>query len=472
MSLTSVRGYFTLGNISVSDNIFAGRGVFPKIVSVTPSIKNNDTATIRYCGIAFDWYYRSTNGDANLVSAGRWLHGNEGASGSDSLLDSAWNPSAYKNFPGSITFNVNSSYPMNTSPTVDGTLQVSTLKGYGIAITIVYQRQMTSTTSVLQRDYIYLTQEETDKYIPMWLTPFSPSIQFNAVRCDANGSPNDEGNHVLVAVKLNTRGKFNISQMISAGYKSSPTVTLDGSYVSHTLTLQKCYNGVFEYTIVSGEEVGITKPTAIPAEVSASSDHTLLIRFADAYEPCEMPVEISRAFANLHLSEYSKGGACFGGFSKSNAQNGPLLESYYPIVAYAGITDARDTLQYLAFEGSKFKAYSGDSNAPLYPVLRTHHMLATLQGVITPSSAISGRTAQHVICKIPSAYAPEYITASLQQGTGTAIWLLRIYPDNYTDTDGTDRSCQVTFSRYRKGESYAEAAAGDWLPFYATWVIA
>lgn len=469
MSLKSVYGNFDLVGLSASSDIFAGRGVFPKTVTITPTIRNNQAVSIRDCGIAFDWYYRSANGEASLVSGGRWLHGNQNASGSDSTLDTAWSSGGTKQFPASVVFNTASGYPMYSGATPEGTLQVSTLKGYGIAISIVYQRQISSTSSVLQRDYIYLTQEETDKYIPMWLTPFSPSIQFNAVRCDADGSPDDEGNHVLVAVKLNTRGKFTIAQMIAAGYKSSPTVTLDGNYVSHTLTLQKCYDGVFEYTLVSGEEVGITKPTAIPAEVSASSDHTMLIRFADAYEPCEMPVEISRAFANLHLSEYSKGGACFGGFSKSDATFGPLLESYYPIYAYAGVVDGRDTSQTLGFESGRFTGYSGDANG--YPVLRTHHRIASLQAVITPTAAIAGSTTQYVICKIPAEYAPRYMTAVLQQGTGTAVWLLRVYPDGYTDTDGTDRSCQVTFARYRKGESYAEAAAGDWLPLYATWFM-
>lgn len=469
MSLKSVRGYFELVGLTASADIFAGRGVFPKTVTVTPAIKNNQTVPIKNCGIALDWYYHSTNGDASLVSSGRWLFGNQNASGADSTLDAAWSAGGSKQFTASVNFNTASGYPMNTTATPEGTLQISTLKGYGIAITIAYQRQTGSNSYVLQRDYIYLTQEETDKYIPMWLTPFAPSLQFNAVRCDADGNPSDEGNHVLVAIKLDTRGKFTISQMISAGYKNTPTVTLDGNYISTALTLQKCATGVFEYTIVSGEQVGLTKPTAIPGEVSPSSDHTLVVRFADQYEPCEMPLEISRAFANLHLSEYPDGGACFGGFSKSDSFHGPMLESYYPIMAYAGITDGRDIGMTLAFEGAKFKPYSGDPNG--YPQLRTHHMIATLQAVITPASAIAAGTTQYVICKIPPAYAPRYMTPVLQQGTGTAVWLLRIYPNNYTDTDGTDRSCQVTFARYRKGESYAEAAAGDWLPFYATWVM-
>ena len=77
---------------------------------------------------------------------------------------------------------------------------------------------------------------------------------------------------------------------------------------------------------------------AITAAFDKASAHRLTLSFGDAYESVTATLDVSRAFANLHLSGMRTGGACFGGFCLST-ENDPKLETHYPLHAYAGIAN-------------------------------------------------------------------------------------------------------------------------------------
>lgn len=162
---------------------------------------------------------------------------------------------------------------------------------------------------------------------------------------------------------------------------------------------------------------------------------------------------------------------CFGGFS-SSTDAAPLFECRYPAKFYNGIEDElnKEPRVLTLITDGKFQAYDFSLDLQMLIFGR----VVMLRGVITPSKTIAGGTDQHVICKVPAAYAPPRVITSLQQGTGTAIWLMRVYPNDYEAIENNvtvDRSCQVTFSRYRNGDAYANASSGNWLPFHDTWII-
>lgn len=341
MSLTSTGGGFELTSFSGTRNIFAGRNQVPSTASVSFAIKNNNSFAIESCGISFGWFYRTTSGDANLVASDSYLHGNSSASGSASQI--SWASGSSKSFSGSVGLLGNVYSTMYGTPTVDGTLQVSPTRGCGIEIIIVYQRYVNGTLRLIS-ERIRLTQEETDKRMPVWIKPFTPSIEVNAVRYDSTtGVPSDEGEKILVAVKMNKRGVFSASDMISAGYPSTLAVSLGKSGTAHpqgstTITLAQCINGIYEFAInSSGEATRLSGPSIYTGTVSNSEKWVLSVGFVDSYEPCSATVEIDEAFANVHLSEYPEGGVCFGGFSKSAELGKALFENYYPSRLYGGI---------------------------------------------------------------------------------------------------------------------------------------
>ena len=106
---------------------------------------------------------------------------------------------------------------------------------------------------------------------------------------------------------------------------------------------------------------------------------------------------------------------------------------------------------------SSFKPYSDDSyNIPEY---RKIDKMVEIRGCIAPAATIaSGGSA--VIFTLPTGYRPHKEIYVICQGTGRAIWLLTIHPDNGN----------VAFSRYGKGD-YTEASTSVWLPFHTTFSV-
>lgn len=153
---------------------------------------------------------------------------------------------------------------------------------------------------------------------------------------------------------------------------------------------------------------GITDSTsAITTTFSNGSDWSFLLVVTNGYETRSASASIPRAFANLHLSGCSTGGACFGGFSKS-AEGAPMLESYYPAYLYGGIALANGGVEELVLpfdDGAIFKLREDN---PLQPTLRRFGHVIELHGEIQPTQSISGSTTYYPICTLPAEYAPHH----------------------------------------------------------------
>ena len=188
--------------------------------------------------------------------------------------------------------------------------------------------------------------------------------------------------------------------------------------------------------------------------------YRLTVTVGDAYDTAQASVVLPRAYTNFHQSGAARGGAAFGMFSGSTDADA-LLESAYPIHAYEGVYGADGarldgiTEYAITAFGSQFAAYS-DSEAP--KAARTGR-LVQLSGACQPTVAIPGGADEQLLFTLPRACWPLMPVCRVCNGAAAATWLLRV------GTDG-----RATLSRYRNGASYAQAAAGAWLPLEAAWI--
>lgn len=113
---------------------------------------------------------------------------------------------------------------------------------------------------------------------------------------------------------------------------------------------------------------------------------------------------------------------------------------------------------------SKFTNYANsDANAPVY---RRVGNMVEIRGAVAPTETITGGDTNHQIFTLPVGYRPSMNVYSLQQGSGQAIWLLRVSSGGSVD-----------FTRYRIGNAWADAVAktdttdGAWLPFQITYFV-
>lgn len=152
----------------------------------------------------------------------------------------------------------------------------------------------------------------------------TPTIDIFELQRAINGNPSDEGENVLATLKLGMADANEASNMrLALYYFQGEELDLD-SYIDLTGSIGTLLNGV------NGSADLIT------ATFGNGFDWNFILTFGDAYEAVEAPAAIFRAFANMHLSGASTGGACFGGFGTSTEGN-PKLESYFPVYPYKGI---------------------------------------------------------------------------------------------------------------------------------------
>lgn len=154
----------------------------------------------------------------------------------------------------------------------------------------------------------------------------APAIQaFSLERCNASGAVDDEGEKLLASVHLSIGDDTRLSDMTCCLYYAQDGTPTEGSpCVDLTDSLEALLAGVQDST------------TLVPLTVARTSDWRFLLVFGDGWEQAAGGLEISRAFANLHLSGASTGGAAFGMFGTST-EGSPKLECAYPAHFYAGI---------------------------------------------------------------------------------------------------------------------------------------
>ncbi len=86
--------------------------------------------------------------------------------------------------------------------------------------------------------------------------------------------------------------------------------------------------------------------------------------------------------------------------------------------------------------------------------------IVSIRGCIRPTTTIAGGTTNHLIFTLPVGYCPDKKYYQRCQGSGSYSWLLAVYEDG-----------KAYFSRYNKGDTYADASTSTWLPFNATFFI-
>lgn len=172
-------------------------------------------------------------------------------------------------------------------------------------------------------DDFYNIYGDDNKYLAIVDKHYSPSIpSFEVSRTS------DESTSVWTTLKLGCASGLDTTQKARMTYKAY----VDGKEVTipSTITQAMLFSGITENTtFLSGTEVGV------------DSDHVVTVTWGDSYESASASYTVLRSFANLHLSGYSTGGACFGGFcsNETDATGAHVakLESYYPIYARKGI---------------------------------------------------------------------------------------------------------------------------------------
>ena len=149
-----------------------------------------------------------------------------------------------------------------------------------------------------------------------------PAVSMFTVERATGTQPNDEGENVLVSVKLSTGAFADMSSAyLRLYYMENGEPTSDSGYIDLTGSIGTLLEGVTDDS------------TLVTGTFSNSGNWVFKLVFGDADESAESVSVLPRAFANVHLSGDARGGVCFGGFSHGMG----AFESYYPAFFYNGI---------------------------------------------------------------------------------------------------------------------------------------
>lgn len=156
-------------------------------------------------------------------------------------------------------------------------------------------------------------------------TYYQPRVTDFDIERRIENTPNDEGVDVFTTMQLALSDAAGAKFMQAHLYfAENAEATQESEYIDLTARIPDLLIGVTDSTDL------------IFRQFSNGSNWDFLLVFGDQYESTTAKWTLARAFANLHLSGETTGGACFGGFSTSTLGN-PKLESHYPGFFYAGI---------------------------------------------------------------------------------------------------------------------------------------
>lgn len=188
----------------------------------------------------------------------------------------------------------------------------------------------------------------------------------------------------------------------------------------------------------------------VPGIFSNGTDWSFLLVFGDGYERATAAYNISRAFANLHLSGYPTGGACFGGFCTSTQDN-PKLESYYPAHLYGGIKKIGNGWQELTLVNGTTPAIYGGG------VLRCRKIEDKC--IITGSVEVKPSSSTLALADLPEGFVPAYNVFSLNACSGGRIARIAAYSNEEANTADTRGKLVLTWVKdISDGDNYTSAA--------------
>lgn len=305
---TADKGYFTVTALSFTPSVAA----MGETVQFSVTIKNSSGKAISSCYIRMAGDYPSTDAPSGVgeVPGYVYLHGGP----SFAMASISWANGSSKTFTGSFTWTKgfyaldDSSYVLSPS---SANLRLSIVTG-------------TDFDDGTNYDNIRKLCGSSGEYLHLLSKRDNPRVTLDMWR-----TPDDESSSVATTIKLTSDVSSSVFQnrgysakLYYSSVNNSPTTS--DSTTTLNATIAQMLTGISGST------------SAVTAKFSNGSDWYFLLVVSNGYESNSATCSIPRAFANLHLSGCSTGGACFGGFS-SSTENNPKLESYYPVYLYGGI---------------------------------------------------------------------------------------------------------------------------------------
>ena len=266
---------------------------------------------------------------------------------------------------------------------------------------------------------------------------FSPQITaMNLVRAK-DGLPNDEGENVLTTLKLAVDGGgYDYSRFLSAKlyYARGDSATTADTSIDLT--------GNIADQLPSAEN----DPNLIPGTYDKAYDWDFLLVFGDEYEAFYGRFNLGMAFANLHLSGVSTGGACFGGFSTSGYGK-PKLESYYPGYFYKGINKLGEDWNYLTpLTGTTPAEFGGGQ-------LRCRKV--ENKCIVEGSLMVKPGSSTLVLAALPDGYTPEKGVFSINACEGGRVARIVVGGDG---EENAGKLCVSWVKNLTDGSNYTAAA--------------
>lgn len=313
---TSAKKYFEVTALSFSPNVMT----VDEEVNQSITVKNVSGKKIGSMYATLVMYYPRSNGQI-YTSQLVYAFGSPGGA-NYGMLSISWASGASKTFTGKYKFEV--PYPaqivdrlMPIYPPDSHTGDNNRGLRFGFTTDIIF-------ADGTNTDYFYDIRGVNSEYLKVIDFRYSPTIlNFNAERSIGNAL-NDEGTNLLTTISLKINENSRVELMsLKLLYRNSIKPEDGWSSIDLTSKVNDALAGKIQVVITS-------------YTFATNTDYDLILQFGDQYESAEMPLYVSRAFANVHLSGKPLGGVCFGSFSKSTDTN-PLFECYYPARFFNGI---------------------------------------------------------------------------------------------------------------------------------------
>ena len=288
-------------------------------------------------------------------------------------------------------------------------------------------------------DIFHDVRGENSEYLAVINARYAPTIALFSGERTLNGAANDEGEALYTRFLLRGSNAMNAADMaLKLHYEADASVAADSSYVDLSDSIQESLN--------SDSATGIT----VAPIFDKARNWNLMLVFGDAYESAVSYFTLSRAFANLHLSGYSTGGACFGGFCSSTPDN-PKLESYFPGYFYNGIKKIGDGWQELTLvNGTTPATYGGG-------VLRYRKIEDKC--IIAGSVEVKPTSGTLVLANLPEGFVPAYNVFSLNACSGGRVARIAAYSNEEANTADTRGKLVLTWVKdISDGDNYTSAA--------------
>ena len=136
---------------------------------------------------------------------------------------------------------------------------------------------------------------------------------------------------------------------------------------------------------------------------------------------------------------------------------GTMLELIYDGTNWVVLNDT-DSGWLTLTPASGFVLYSSDDTSVLK--YRRFGKVVEIEGVLSPSSAITGSATEIIMFTLPAGFRPGRKCLDIKQGSSRCIWAFTLY------SSGT-----CMFARYRDETGYVSAAATTWLPCGRTFMV-